>query len=126
MIKRHTIQCALILKAVRELQCHATADEVYAAITTHHPHISRGTVYRNLNQLALRGDIRKLEVPGGADRFDHQCHDHYHTRCLKCGRVYDVDMDYIPHFEKSIRDAHGFQFSGHDIMFKGVCLQCRS
>ena len=66
-----------------------------------------------------------MEVPGGPDRYDHLCHDHYHARCLRCKRVFDVDMDYMPDLERSIRDAHGFMFSGHDIMFKGVCPDCQ-
>lgn len=75
--------------------------------------------------MGLMGEIRKIEVPGNADRFDHRCHDHYHARCLKCGKVFDVEMDYIKDLEKQIKDAHGFQFSGHDLMFKGVCPDCQ-
>lgn len=125
MIKRNTIQRALVLEAVNELKCHATADEIYHVIVNEHPHISRGTVYRNLNQLSESGEIRKLEIPDGADRFDHRCHDHYHTRCLKCGQVFDVEMEYIKDLENKIKDTHGFEFSGHDIMFKGICPECK-
>lgn len=125
MMKRNTIQRTLVLEAVRTLGCHATADEVYAEIAATHPSVSRGTVYRNLNQLAESGDIRKVAVPDGADRFDHQCQDHYHIKCLKCGRVFDVDIDYIPNLEGAIKDSHGFTFAGHDIMFRGVCPQCK-
>lgn len=125
MIKRNTIQRALVLEAVNELKCHATADQIYNAIVNEHPHISRGTVYRNLNQLSESGEIRKLEIPDGADRFDHRCHDHYHARCLKCGQVFDVEMEYIKDLEKKIKDTHGFEFSGHDIMFKGICPECK-
>lgn len=124
MIQRNTIQRSLTLEAVRTLKCHASADEIFAAVVTRHPTISRATVYRNLRQLVESGEIRKLEVPDGADRFDHECHLHYHARCLKCGRVFDVEMAYIPDLEKGIQDSHGFQFSGHDLMFKGICTQC--
>ncbi|WP_059004376.1 Fur family transcriptional regulator [Bittarella massiliensis (ex Durand et al. 2017)] len=126
MIKRNTIQRALVLKAVNTLQCHATVEEIYNLVVKEYPNISKVTVYRNLNQLAENGEIRKLEVPGDADRFDHLCHDHYHARCLKCGRVFDVDMDYIEDLEKRIKDAHGFEFSGHDLMFKGICPDCKT
>lgn len=125
IIKRNTIQRALVLEAVNKLKCHATADEIYQEVAGGHPNISKGTVYRNLHQLAESGEIRKLEVPGGADRFDHRCSDHYHVRCLKCGRVFDVDMEYIGDLEKGIRDPHGFVFSGHDLMFKGICPDCK-
>ena len=125
MIKRNTIQCSLVFEAVNKLQCHATADEIYDAIVKEYPTISRGTVYRNLNRLSKMGKIHKMEIPGGADRFDHQCREHYHARCVKCGRVFDVDMEYIEGLEKNIKDAHGFEISGHDIIFKGTCPDCK-
>lgn len=124
-MRRNTIQCSLVLETVNKLQSHATADEIYDAIAQEHPHISRGTVYRNLNRLAEMGKIRKLEIPGRAERFDHLCHEHYHVRCEKCGRVFDVDMDCVAGLEKQIKADHGFQFTGYDIFFKGICPDCR-
>ncbi len=125
MIKRNTIQRALVLEAVNKLQCHATADEIYETIVKEHPNISRTTVYRNLRLLSEMGEIRKMEIPGGADRFDHQCHDHCHVRCEKCGRVFDVDMEYVAGLEENIKDAHGFEFTGYDILFRGICPECK-
>jgi len=75
-----TIQRSLVLEAVKVSRCHVTADEVYDTIVNKHPHISRGTVYRNLNLLSDIGEIRKVEMPSGADRFDHLCHEHYATQ----------------------------------------------
>lgn len=121
---RNTIQAALIYEAVNRLQCHATAEEIYQEVIREHPTVSRATVYRNLNRLAQEGRIRKLELPTGPDRFDHLCHQHYHVRCEKCGRIFDVDMDCIPDLEKNIRDRRGFQITGHDILFRGICPEC--
>ena len=126
MIKRNTIQRSLVLEAVNRLQCHATADEIYEEIRRDHPNISRATVYRNLNVLSEMGEIRRMETPGGADRFDHRCHDHCHVRCQKCGRVFDVDVDFITGLEQRIRDAHGFEFTGYDILFRGICPDCQN
>lgn len=125
MFKRNTIQRNLVLEAVNHLQCHATADEIYDAVSKEHPAISKGTVYRNLNRLAEMGQIRKIELPGGADRFDHLCHNHYHVKCEKCKQIFDVDMEYIPGLEKNIKDSHGFQFTGYDLLFKGICPDCK-
>ena len=71
------------------------------------------------------GDIRKIEIPGGADRFDHLCHDHCHVKCEKCGKIFDVDMEYITGLEKSIKDDRGFTFTGYDILFRGICPDCQ-
>lgn len=126
MIKRNTIQLSLVFETVNKLQSHPTADEIYDAITQEHPNISRGTVYRNLNRLSEIGEIRKIQNPGGADRFDYRCHEHYHARCIKCGQVFDVEMEYITELENNIKETHGFEFTGHDITFKGICTICNT
>ena len=125
MTKRNTIQRALVLDAVRALQCHATADEVYDAIRKQHASISRGTVYRNLIWLSDIGEIRKIAMPSGADRYDHQCHEHYHARCVGCGRVFDVEIAYMTDLESKVNEAHGFEFTGHDVIFSGKCPECK-
>lgn len=42
---RNTIQRQLVLSAVRQLQNHPTADEVYQEVQKNCPTISRATVY---------------------------------------------------------------------------------
>ena len=125
MMRRQTIQRSLVLKAVNKLQCHATADEIYEEIIKEHPNVSRATVYRNLNLLSETGHIRKIEITGGADCFDHICHDHCHVKCEKCGRIFDVDMEYVTGLEKNIRNDRGFSFTGYDIIFRGICPNCQ-
>ena len=125
MIRRNTIQRSSVLEAVNKLHCHATADEIYNEIVKEHPTISRATVYRNLNLLSEMGEIRRLEMPGSADRFDPISSNHCHVKCEVCGRVFDVDMDFVSGLESGIRDAHGFDFSGYDIIFHGICPECK-
>lgn len=124
MALRNTIQRSLVFEAVNSLHCHATADDVYEAVSSRHPSISRATVYRNLNVLADEGKIRRLAIPGGADRFDHDPCQHYHARCDICGRVFDVEMDNLDNPEKHVRQTEGFQLTGHDLIFRGICPLC--
>ncbi|MDD2648472.1 MAG: transcriptional repressor [Eubacteriales bacterium] len=126
MIIRKTIQCALVLETVKKLMCHPTADEVYNEIAKENPNISRTTVYRNLQRLCESGEIQKIEVPDAADRFDHTQSKHYHAKCLKCGKVSDVDMDYIPNVNEKIKNANGFKITGYEMIFKGVCPECQN
>ena len=69
MIQRNTIQCSVVLETVQKMKCHPSADEVYDEVVQHHPSISKGTVYRNLNRLVDMGRLGKIEVPDGADRI---------------------------------------------------------
>ena len=126
MERRNTIQKALILRAVCDLKRHLTADEVYEFVKRDHPSIGKGTVYRNLAILTEEGAIRKVEVPDGSDRFDFTLNNHYHVSCVKCGEVFDGDMDEIPDLQKKIHDTHGMEFLTYDIFFKGICPECRA
>lgn len=125
MTRRNTIQRAIVLETVNKLKCHATADGVYNEIIKEHPTISKATVYRNLNLLSEMGEIRRLEIPGSADRFDHITGNHCHAKCKVCGRVFDMDMEFVSGLESGIRDTHGFDFTGYDIIFHGVCPECQ-
>ena len=125
MIRRNTIQRTLVLEAVNQLRNHATADEIYEKIVSEHPHIGRGTVYRNLQLLAESGEILEVEVPGGADSYDHLNYRHYHVKCQNCGRIFDVDMPYDEELEQKVTDKQGFILTGHSIMFTGICPTCQ-
>ena len=122
---RDTIQKKLVFDAVRDLGCHATAEEIYEHISTVYPAISKGTVYRNLNSLSEEGEILKIEVPGAAEHFDHNCENHYHIICARCGRMADVDMEPIAGLKERINDTHGFDYLDFNILFKGICPECK-
>lgn len=126
MTRHNTIQRSLVLDVVNRLKSHATADEVYAEVAATHPNISKATVYRNLNLLSEMGMIRKLEIPGGADRFDHICKEHCHVKCEKCGRVFDIEIPYIDGLENRVENRNGFELTGYDILFRGICPGCRA
>ncbi len=122
MKKRMTFQKELVLRIVRNLHGHVTADEVYAAAESN---IGKGTVYRNLKTLAEEGSIRRVEIPDGPDRYDFNTATHYHVRCVKCDRVFDVDMDVVEDLTQRIHDTHGMTFLDYDILFKGICPECQ-
>ena len=125
-MERNTIQRSLTLNAVKKLKNHPNVEEIYEEVAKEYPHISKGTVYRNLKELAANGDLYDVEIPGGASHFDHNCHDHYHAHCLKCGKVIDVDLPYMHDLLDKIGDHQGFEFTGYDLVFKGYCAECAS
>ena len=126
MERRNTIQKDLVLKTVQGLKRHLTAEEVYEFIKKEHPTIGKGTVYRNLGILTEEGAIRKVEIPDGPDRFDFTLKNHYHVECIRCGEIFDVDMDEVTDLNERIHDTHGMQFLNYDIFFKGICPACRA
>ena len=125
MNRRNTIQKDIVLNAVQTLKNHATAEEIYAFVIKQHPTISKGTIYRNLNILSQEGLIKHIELPNGADRYDHQCMKHFHVRCIYCDKIFDVEVDNLPDITQFVQGAKDIQFLDYDIIFKGICHHCR-
>lgn len=124
MKRRSTIQKELVKNAVFELKSHITADAVYEFIKKEYPTIGKGTVYRNLGILAEQGVIRKLEIPDGPDCFDYVPEKHHHIKCVKCGKLFDVDIMEMPDFLNSVKNTNGVKILDYDIYFKGICADC--
>ena len=60
---KYSRQREAILEALILRHDHPTADTLYRALREDLPHISLGTVYRNLNLLTELGKIRKIGDP---------------------------------------------------------------
>lgn len=125
MKSRNTIQRQLVLEVVRTLQSHPSAEQVYREICKNHPDISRATVYRNLELLVQRGEITKVKALSSPALFDHITKPHYHIRCRGCGRYFDMEMTTAEGLEKGIKDKNGFDIEGYDIIFFGLCPECK-
>jgi Fur family ferric uptake transcriptional regulator len=90
------------------------------------PSISLGTVYRNLETMAELGMIQKIEVAGTQKRFDANTSNHYHVRCLRCGRVDDLDLAPDPEVEKAAAQKTRFHILRHRLEFSGLCPECQN
>ena len=126
MNKRNTYQKKLIYEAVANSCNHPTAEEVYETVSKSCNNISRTTVYRNLNNLAALNKIRKIECPNESDRFDKTLEKHYHLKCSHCGRFIDVSLNYHKDMDISVYKQTGFYDIEHDIIFRGLCPECRN
>jgi Fur family ferric uptake transcriptional regulator len=122
---RITPQRKVILEELRMTDSHLTADDVYKMVRARLPRISLGTVYRNLEILSRLGMIHKLELGGMQKRFDGKTQDHYHLRCLTCGRIEDVPMEPQTVLEESAEELTDYKVLGHRLEFVGLCLTCR-
>ncbi len=126
MTSRKTIQRGIIAEELCLLANHPTADEVYEAVHTKHPSIGRATVYRTLARLADEGEISRVRINDGADRFDQRAFKHYHVKCNRCGRVDDVMIELLTDVDDSAAQATGYSIAGHTMQFDGVCPTCQA
>jgi len=123
--RRNTVQRQIVLETLKKLDTHPTAVDVYSEIHKTHPTIGQATVYRNLRQLAEGGEIGALMLPDDLGRFDGRVDRHYHFKCKNCGRIFDVDIDYLTGINETVQQKYGFQVDEHDVVFRGICPECR-
>ena len=120
--QRYSQQRERIYEAVCATKEHPTAQMIYDTLKPEMPKLSLGTVYRNLQQMAQDG--RLMELDGPVTRFDATVEPHTHLRCSQCGCVADGELAYdVSLDQKSI--AQGWQVTGHNLMFTGICPACR-
>ena len=122
---RYSKQRELVMQTVQALCDHPTAEEIYDAAVKECPGLSLGTVYRNLNSLVDAGRVRRVSIPGKADRFDHTLGDHAHAYCEVCGSVTDVLPQALPMLQEALKGGCGFQVHQMNLVLEGVCPECR-
>ena len=121
---KYSKQRSLILDTLRQNPYHPTAEQVFALVRQKDSNISLATVYRNLNQLAENGMIRKLSHLDKVARFDHTLVKHYHFICTSCSQVIDIDSSIMPSFIQQITDQTGLAVESADISLQGICPDC--
>jgi Fur family peroxide stress response transcriptional regulator len=121
-ITRYSRQRELVFNTVEELHDHPTAEEIYSKAIVDCPNLSLGTVYRNLNYLVECGRVRRVSVPGKADRFDPILKAHSHLYCTECGKVIDAMVDDAV----LLKILHGIpgKVDGYSLTLFGVCDKC--
>ena len=121
---RETSQRRVILEELGKMTTHPTANEVYEIVRKRLPRISLGTVYRNLELLSESGLIKKLEMAGTQKRFDGTIYNHYHIRCVKCGRIDDLKLPAIESIDDTAATVSDYRVLWHRLEFAGLCPEC--
>lgn len=124
---RLTKQRKVIIEELRKLHSHPSADDLYEVVRKRLPHISLGTVYRNLEFLARKGIIRKLEIGGAQKRFDGDLDIHQHIRCTECGRIDDLPVGTaVTRCDRELLENTGYEIIERRVEFIGICPDCRA
>ena len=114
-----------ILNALRDRGTHPTADDIHEQVRRGVPHISLGTVYRNLAIMSEAGLVRQLDLGPGPSRFDGDLSPHYHVRCIRCSRVDDARLGPLGDLEETVAELTEYDVREHRLEFVGLCPRCR-
>ncbi|MEI3271013.1 MAG: transcriptional repressor [Candidatus Gastranaerophilaceae bacterium] len=118
-------QREIILDTLSKNAIHPTAEALLEFLKRDNSNVGMTTLYRNLNQLADAGLIKKIDGLEPSAHFDHNTFEHYHFICEKCKKVYDIPSSVAPDLVKNTTEATGFDITSHDIVFHGICSECK-
>ena len=122
---RYSKKRAAILDAIRNTDCHPSAEWVYQYLKPTHPDLSLGTVYRNLIFFQEHGEIKSIGVVKGQERFDSITTPHSHFVCNDCGAVFDLpEIKPRPDLDQAVSRRYGHAVARHELIFYGSCKEC--
>ncbi|QNG21045.1 transcriptional repressor [Rhodococcus triatomae] len=105
---------------------HSDAHQVASRVRDRIGSVSTQAVYDVLEACTGAGLLRRIEPAGSPARFETRTGDnHHHLVCRTCGLVVDVDctVGEAPCLAPS--DSHGFTVDEAEVVFWGLCAQCR-
>ena len=120
-MKRNTIQKNIIYNALKEMNNHPTASQLYNYIHNKYPSISKATVFRVLNDGCEEKKVMKVNINDNESHYEIINPPHYHMHCRKCSKIFDATINYIEDLNSGIQN---FFVEGHNIEFYGLCSEC--
>jgi Fur family ferric uptake transcriptional regulator len=106
---------------------HLTADDVAVAVRDRIGTLSLQASYHLLDALVSAGLVRRVEIGGGPARYERAVGErHHHLVCRSCGSVTNVDCRADGGPCIALDDRHGHEITDVDVVFWGVCPQCRA
>src|SRR5204862_6778246 len=85
--QRVTSQRLILHRALRELDRHATAEELLRSAGDRLPNLSLPTVYATLDLFEEMGIVRRIVGGAAGVLWDPRTDEHQHFACRRCGRV---------------------------------------
>lgn len=106
---------------------HATADQLFEAVSLELPGTSLQAVYGVLGAFTTAGLVRRIEPAGSAALFERRVGDnHHHIVCTNCRSVTDVECVVGEAPCLTPGDSAGFIVQTAEVTFWGLCPACQA
>lgn len=128
----NTKQKEILLKFLRENSSeHITVQKICNFMNNAGTPVGTATVYRQLDKLVEQGLVRKYLLDGRSGACyqytenNGECCDHYHLKCVNCGKLIHLDCEFLHNINSHIFEHHGFIVDNSKTVFYGQCGECR-
>jgi Fur family peroxide stress response transcriptional regulator len=112
----------MLLQYLADCTDHPTAAMIGEEMARLYGPVSTSNLYRNLEILVASGEVTRLKLDEGPDRFDANTKPHYHVACTNCQRVLDMPIRQGDRFGLPL--PKGFRASSWEITVRGLCASC--
>jgi Fur family peroxide stress response transcriptional regulator len=111
-----------IYEYLKENKDHPTVDNIYHALNTQIPTLSKTTVYNTLKIFIEKGIAMAITIDDNEVRFEANMETHGHFKCQVCHKIYDFKVDFDAVAEDKLED---FEVLEQQLFFYGICKYCR-
>ena len=124
---RPSIQRIAVYRYLCENPVHPDVETVYADLAPSYPTISKTTVYNTLKLFEEKKIVQSIKIEDDKLRFDAEMRDHFHFKCIKCNKIFDIFSESEEHklseqCEKIL--PSGFLMTKVQTNLWGTCREC--
>ena len=107
---------------------HFTADEIYLLLSREERKVGKTTIYRYLERLVSEGRLKRFRHEDGVSAYyqvvGDGCDEHFHLKCITCGRVIHLECSHLAELNSHIAEEHNFMVDSSKVILYGCCVNC--
>ncbi|MDJ0535310.1 MAG: transcriptional repressor [Xenococcaceae cyanobacterium MO_207.B15] len=123
-----------VLEILQGLKKAISAQELYIELRNNNQNMGLATVYRSLEALKIKGEVKVRILPNGESVYSslHQdlakgeaLRDRHHLTCVNCNASIPIEQCPVHELEKQLEQSHQFKVYYHTLEFFGLCDRCQ-
>lgn len=117
-----SVQRIALMEYLLTHRTHPTVDEMYSALISKIPTLSKTTVYNTMKLFVDNNLALSIAIDDKNLRFDGDVSVHAHFLCLNCGKLYDLPVDDSEKLK--LESVEGKSVKEVMLYYKGYCENC--
>ena len=122
---RLTPQRVELVRLIAASEGHPSATQLYETIKTRFPTMSQATVYKTLALLKDMNQVFEIDLRDDSHYDGNRPDPHSHLICIHCKKIVDGEFDLDLVSVGKLEEASGYQIIRPQIVFFGLCADCK-